>query len=200
MIESELRSSLMADTERLELELGPCLLLVKCYELLGDRHRARTTARGVVQGELQRLSKMSSPRYTFRQRSEQILRAIYSLVVAEEPAPASVLFARLMSEAEQERTRSGLLRGEDALRLAVAEVVASAKDRRVLALLAPGEEGPRVARAWESASSTELAEVCSWLEGVCEAGENVGSMAPAQDGWLCILLVRLQGALARGPG
>lgn len=190
--------ALLRETERLEQELGPCLLLVKCYELLGDRPAvARKTAQHVLRGELDRLGRVIDKGFGFSQRSEQFLRAIYALSVAGQDIHATSTFTRFLLDARDLVHRQGALSGEDAFRTAIGQVIVASHAENAITLLAPDSLGAWLLRAWWSGSTDELREFADQIDDLIEAAENDGVASPSNDGWLYILQIRLSNRLGR---
>ena len=193
-------AALLRDTQKLEIELGPCLCLVKCYELLGDRSQeARRMAQFVLRGELERLGQIIDRGFGFSQRSEQFLRAIYALSLAGKKPHAESTLKRFLVDARNQYRQYGVLSGLDAFRVAIAQVVSGSTSDDVCDILAPDSLGARLTVGWFS-DSRLLQHLSDDLDELIEAAENMGSASLSSDGWLYVLQLRISVRLSEGAG
>lgn len=184
---------LLEQTKQLRKELGPCLLVVKCYELLGDAQgEGRVLARDVVRGEIERLAEMDKRRYSGAVLAEQFLRAIYSVEIAGQHEQALNLFRTLRERTAKGAKSTGITELE-ALLMVTAQVIVG--DRTLCDFVPAGTIVERLASAWATRTEEKLKNTVEELADLIASAEADGRIAPDQDGWLYILLRRLRNEL-----
>jgi len=177
----------------LEQELGPCLLVVKCYDLLGERRaEIRQMASQVSRAEISRLAEMSQRGFGIGPMSEQFLRVIYAFQIAGESAQAMQSFKAFLAKVTPKIDSELRLSGLAALRLAVAAVIVGDRQSDLTDCLAPESFGAAIAHAWRSGSRQLLEPIADRLEDQIETAENEGQIAPWEEGWNYVLLRSLR--------
>ncbi|MBN1656505.1 MAG: hypothetical protein JXA30_22230 [Deltaproteobacteria bacterium] len=186
------RSTLAEQTQFLQREIGSCLLVVKCYELLENAAEARRIAGDVIRGEVERLAEMGKRSFPFLHISEQFLRVVYALEVSGDRLTAKSFYKSFYEAAVKRVLETGPLYEPEAHRLVVAQVVLDEKNTNVLKLLLPESMEWRISKAWSSEDRSTLGSCIEEIEFIITASEVDGSISPIQDGWLYILLHRMQ--------
>ena len=187
-------------TADLEKQLGPCVLVLRCYELLGDRpEETRKMAERIVLRELQNLSSIirMAPRSTAT--AEQFLRTIYSLQMAHRLPEAQLAFTRFVASFRNTRPGTPFPIGA-AFRMAVAAIILDRRDSGILNILRENSLPWRLARAWVSDSTGLLEEVFAEIEDAVLDEEDADRLHPWDDTWHYIILSRIDSRLGCPSG
>ena len=183
------------ETAFIEKELGPCVLLIKCYELLQRTEDAKAMAQQLSRMELDALGQMIERKVSMGATSEQFLRTIYTFEVAKMPQQVDPIFKAFVQAAQQSVKTEGLWDHLRAFRIAVAQVLAKDKSHELEAQLAADSFGAFVVRAWSLGTREALEQCIEALEDIVEVAENKDRLAPWDDVWQYILLARLKQAV-----
>jgi hypothetical protein len=189
------RSELRGEVEALERELGPCILVAKCLEQLGDLDAAKSIAALIVGRETADLAEMGKRKLSFHHLAEQFLRVAYALTVAGQRQQAVVVLRSFRDLARRYRASGHVLRGDDALRLVTAHVLLQDRAAELEELIEPESFEGQLATAWSTGHAADLAPFVRQFARTVEEGEKTGHVSPSQDGWLYVLLRRLQAAV-----
>ena len=182
---------LSQQTKFLEAELGPCVLVVKCYELLGRQSEARAMARQLTGAELDFLAQTIEKKLGYGFISEQFLRAIYVFGVAEMPQQITSLFRSFVETAKRSVKSEGMWDGLRAFRLAVGQIMA--RDYSSLSGIVVSEcFGAAVSRAWLARSNDLMQQCLDDLQDAVDIAENDDVIAPWDDVWEYVLMVRIK--------
>jgi hypothetical protein len=186
---------LSEETAFIEKELGPCVLLIKCYELLHRTGDAQAMAQQLSRMELDALGQMIDRKVTMGATSEQFLRTIYTFEVAKMQPQVDSIFKAFVQAAQRTVKTEGLWHNLRAFRIAVAQVLARDRNHELEAQLAPDSLGAFVVRAWSAGTRETLEQCIEALEDIVEVAENKDRLAPWDDVWQYILLARLRRAV-----
>ncbi len=185
-------AKLRTEVEALERELGPCVLVAKCFELLGESDRARQVAALVISRETGDLAEMGRRKLSFHLLAEQFLRVLYALTVAGQRQQAVVVLRSFLDSARRHSSSGHILRADEALRLVTAHVLLNDRVVEIQELIARESFEGQLAAAWSTGRAADLAPFVRQLARTVDEGEKSGHVSASQDGWLYVLLRRLQ--------
>jgi len=188
------RAVLRVEVGALERELGPCVLVAKCFELLDDPDRAKEVAALIVSRETADLAEMGKRKLSFHHLAEQFLRVAYALTVAGQRQQAVVVLRSFRDSARRYCLSGHVLGGDEALRLVTAHVLLQDRAVELQELIEPGSFEGQLAAAWSTGRAADLLPFVRQVACTVEQGEKAGRVSPSQDGWLYVLLRRLQAA------
>ena len=188
------RAELRTEVDALECELGPCVLVAKCFELLDEPDRAKQVAALIVSRETADLAEMGRRKLTFRHLAEQYLRVLYALTLAGRREQAVVVLRSFRDSARRHSLSGHALSGDEALRLLTAHVLLNDRAVELQKLIARESFEGQLAAAWSTGRSTDLAAFVRQIARAVEQGEKAGHVSPSQDGWLYVLLRHLRAA------
>lgn len=177
-------------TAFLERELGPCLLVLKCRELLGhNEQELRPLAKLVVRGEIERLSEARRRKLGIRSLCEHHVRAVYASSLAGYSHDGRALFASLLDTLHRHCKPESVPAN---LALSVASAAVFAKDcSRGVSALSPGTPAASIVTAVSSGNDLQLSSVIESLRELILVAELESQIAPWDDVWVYVLLRRL---------
>ncbi|MEQ1886548.1 MAG: hypothetical protein ABL967_15900 [Bryobacteraceae bacterium] len=179
-------------TADLEKQLGPCVLVLRCHELLGDQpEETRRLAERIVLRELQNLSSMIRQAPGAASTAEQFLRTIYSLQMARRSSEALSAYQRFVSTFRKAAPATTIPIGA-AFRIAVSTVILDRRDPEILNILSENSLPWRLSRAWASENADLLEEIFAEIEDAVLDQEDADRLHPWDDTWHYILLSRLE--------
>lgn len=176
-----LHAELGRRTEFLERELGPCLLVLKCFELARrPLEQLRAIARQISQGEIERLAEVARRGFGLRATSEQFLRALYALDRAGSRKQAVGL---LYSMVESARDAARISEPSIDFRLVAGVVITGDQTGFAEQVLPEGSFAKRLAVVARTRKDGELSDACAELGTLIQAQEDAGLLEPWQDVW-----------------
>jgi len=175
----------------LERELGPCLLVLKCRELLGmSVNELRPLARLVVRGEVERLADARRRKVGVHGLCEHHVRAIYASDVAGYAPDRRVLLSSLLDTVKR-HFEPGKLPDQLGLLMACAAIFAEDLTR-ALSLIPSGTAAASMLTALSSGDTVQLAAVVESLQQSILVAEDEAQLVPWDDVWVYVLLRRLR--------
>lgn len=177
-------------TEFLERELGPCLLVLKCFELTNRPvEQRRSIARQISRGEIERLAEIARRKFGLRATSEQFLRALYALDRAGSRKQALGL---LYSLVESVRNTARISDASIDFRLVAGIVITGDQSGVAEQVLPEGSFAKRLAVVARTRKDEELTDACAELGNLIRAQESAGLLEPWQDVWEYVVLLGFQ--------
>lgn len=181
----------------IEDQLGPCLLVLRCYELLGDRPtEAQKMAETLVVNELKKLSAVLGRMPGSIAVAEQFLRTIYVLCVAKRLPEAQLTAQRFIASFRGAAT-NGSLKSGVAFRVGAVAAILDCADAAILDVLDAKVFPRRLAEACISNNTVRLEEVFAELEEAVLDQESRESLHQWDDTWHYILLHRIRNRLEK---
>ncbi len=188
------QAKLVDETRVLHRELGPCVLVAKCYDLLDDYEEAKRVAAKVAKRESTDLAEMDRRRFSYSHISEQFLRTIYAFERSGQHQQAQ-LALRSFRDIARSHNSSGLSPDRTvASRLIIAHMLLNDTSPELLALIIGNSFERELASAWVTRDATSLSNILGRVTAQIAREEVEGGLAPTQDGWTYILQKLLRAA------